>query len=318
VDSGFLSLVNEFLSLSNTYDTEAMRALQEKFEKYLKENKDTADKQIENTINLLKGLINYEETNNIKSSYELILPMLTNLEFGTNMELLRGNYNRKLLIMSISICKSHEQALQFLNAIEDGFVFYPKGKEVEEYYKRNMYIHITDRLLYAKGLEILSEEEVAEVEELFEEYMEKAKILCVNRKYVASLSILFAREGLFHGDKDILDSGTHLARSRRESKLLNYLDRSLNQYRALPTLIDDPLTEKEKFGILLRELRLARKTNLEDFAKMAGLSPGTIRILEHGDDKVRPETLKKICETLGITEDYFKQDISIVYKKATE
>ena len=318
MDPRFLSLVNEFLSLEHTYDTEVMRALQEKFEKYLKDGKDTADKQIENTIYLLKGLINFEETNNIKSSYKLILPMLNNLEFGMNMELIRGNYNRKLLIMSIPICESYEQAFRFLNAIEDNFVFYSKGADVEENFKRRMYIRITNRLLRAKGFEQLSEEELAEVEELFTEYAKKAKMLCVDTKYFNYFAILAAREGLFYGQKDTIDSGLYLARSRREAKLNNYLDRSLNQYRALPTLIDDPLTEKEKFGIMLRELRLAREINLEDFAKMTGFSPGTIRILEHGEDKVRPETLKKICETLGITEDYFKRDISIVYKKATE
>ena len=314
----FLALVNEFLSLSHTYDTEAMRALQEKFEKYLKDNKDTEDKQIENTIYLLKGLINFEETNNIKSSYELILPMLNNLEFGTNMELIRGNYNRKLLIWSIPICESYEQALQFLNAIEDNFLLYPKGKEVEEKFKRRMYIRITNRLLHAKGLEKLSEEELNEVERLFAEYVKKAKMLCVDRDKLKALAILLAREGLFYGEKDTLDSGTYLARSRRESKLQDYLDKDLGNFRALPTLLKEPLNEKEKFGVLLRELRLARKTNLEDFAKMSGFSAGTIRKLEHGEDKVRPDTLKKICEALGITEDYFKQDISIVYKKATE
>ena len=307
-----------FLNLDSTYDVELMQEIQKAFEKYLKTNADTKYKTLENTIHLLKGLINYEETNNIQSSYELILPMLTNLEFGTNMELIKGNYNRKLLILSIPICKNYKQSFEILNAIENNLELYPKATEVEESFKRNMYIQITDRLLHAKGLEDLSENELNEVEALFKKYVKKAKILCVDEKYFTRLAILIAREGLFNGKRETMETGTYMARARRESKLQAYLDKSLCEYRVLPTLINEQLTEKEKFGIMLRDLRLGRKLSIGEFAGMISLSPGTIRAFEYGMDFPRLPTLERICEAFDITEDYFKQDISIVYKKATE
>ncbi|MCL2592330.1 MAG: helix-turn-helix domain-containing protein [Defluviitaleaceae bacterium] len=313
-----LELKNQFLMLDNTYEIDKIVDMKEKFEKYLKHNEDSELKSIENTIYLLKGLINFEETNDIQSSYKLILPMLTNLEFGTSTELIKGNYNRKLLIMCIPICESYEQALQFLNAIEANFVFYPKGAEAEETFKRYMYIRITNRLLHAKGLENLSEEDLNEVERLFAEYVKKAKILCVDRDKFKALSILIAREGLFYGEREAIETGTYMARALREARLQDYLDKGLDQFRALPTLLDGSLTEKEKFGIILRNLRLSRKVSIGEFAGMISLSPGTIRAFEYGAELPRPYTLEKICTALGITEDYFKQDISVFYKKAME
>ncbi|MCL2592474.1 MAG: helix-turn-helix domain-containing protein [Defluviitaleaceae bacterium] len=307
-----------FLTLNSTYDVELMQEIQEAFEKYLKTDEDSEFKTLDNTIHLLKGLINYEETNNIKSSYELILPMLYNLEFGKNIERLKFNYNRKLLIFSISICNDYRQSLGILNAIENSLELYPEGKEAEEGFKRDMYIRITNRLLHAKGLEKLSKNELIEVEALFKKYVKKAKILCVDEEYFNCLSILIAREGLFNGKKETMETGTYMARALRESRLQAYLDKSLCEYRALPTLIDEPLTEKEKFGIMLRDLRLGRKLSIGEFAGMISLSPGTIRAFEYGMDFPRLPTLERICEAFDITEDYFKQDISIVYKKATE
>ncbi|MCL2611556.1 MAG: helix-turn-helix domain-containing protein, partial [Defluviitaleaceae bacterium] len=153
---------------------------------------------------------------------------------------------------------------------------------------------------------------------LFKEYVKKAKILCVDEEYFTCLSILIAREGLFNGKRNTIETGTYMARGLRESRLQDYMDKNLNQFRALPTLLDEPLTEKEKFGILLRDLRLGRKLSIGEFAGMISLSPGTIRAFEYGMDFPRLPTLERICEAFGITEDYFKQDISIVYKKATE
>ena len=181
-----------------------------------------------------------------------------------------------------------------------------------------MYVRMTNRLLHAKGLENLSKNELNEVEALFKKYVKKAKILCVDTEYLSCTAILIAREGLFNGKRETMETGTYMARGLRESKLQAYLDKSLCEYRALPTLMDEPLTEKEKFGILFRDLRLGRKLSIGEFAGMISLSPGTIRAFEYGMNFPRLPTLEKICETLGITEDYFKQDISIVYKKATE
>ncbi|MCL2611265.1 MAG: hypothetical protein FWE02_06275, partial [Defluviitaleaceae bacterium] len=75
-------LRREFLDLKDTYDVETMQELQNKMEKYLETYKDTEFKTLENTIYLLKGLINQAKTDDTSISYELILPMLENLEFG--------------------------------------------------------------------------------------------------------------------------------------------------------------------------------------------------------------------------------------------
>jgi hypothetical protein len=52
------------------------------FQIYLSKHKDNEHKHIENTICVIKALIDYSLNCFLKSDYEIILPMLEYLEFG--------------------------------------------------------------------------------------------------------------------------------------------------------------------------------------------------------------------------------------------
>ena len=311
-------LRRQFLDLKSTYEIKPMQELQKKMEKYLKTNKDTEFKTLENTIYLLKGLINYIKTEDISSSYKIILPMLESLEFGTEEYLIKGNYNRKLLEFSIPICEDYNQSIRLINAVERSLKVYPEDDNTEEDFKRSMYKRMTERLLNAKAFENLSKEELIKVEWLFKEYIIKARALCADVYNSDSYSILLVREGLFYGDRSIIDIGTYMARGIKKPELYAIIENYLDRFLTMPALSKAEPTTHERFGLKLRKLRSEKGVKLGELSKATGVASGTLRMLEFGEDRVKPPTLKKICEALGVDENYFSEEISNLDKEAAE
>ena len=54
-----------------------------------------------------------------------------------------------------------------------------------------------------------------------------------------------------------------------------------------------------EMGARLRELRLARGLGVRAVARRAGLSPGTVSLLEHAKRRVRASTLRRLAEVLA-------------------
>ncbi|MCL2592221.1 MAG: helix-turn-helix transcriptional regulator [Defluviitaleaceae bacterium] len=311
-------LRKQFLDLKWTYNVEIMQELQGKMEKYLESYKDTEFKTLENTIYLLKALINQAETDDTSTSYKLALPMLENLEFGDDDYLLQFNYTRKLLEFSIPICEDYNQSLRLIKAVERNLDRYPEDDNTEEDFKRSMYIRMTGRLLNAKAFENLSKEELIKVEWLFKEYIIKARALCADVYNSDSYSILLVREGLFYGDRSIIDIGTYMARGIKKPELYAIIENYLDRFLTMPALSKAAPTIHERFGLKLRKLRSEKGVKLGELSKATGVASGTLRMLEFGEDRVKPPTLKKICEALGVDENYFSEEISNLDKEAAE
>jgi len=302
-----IELREKFLSLQSNSDVETMQRMQEELEKYLRDNEGTEFKTLDNTIRLLKGLINYTETNNIHSSYELIFPMLNDLEFGANMERIKCNYNRKLLIFSISICKDYKQSIELINALDKNFDLYPKDEVIEDDFKTFMYINMTERLLYAKAFENLSNEKIEEVTMLFKKYIRKAKGLCAETNRLNWQIILLSRENMFFGNMEGVSEALHISHGIRESSIYRLrLYKELEQF-ASSTLFSQEYEENvtRKVGERFRLERSENGLTITDISKISGLSIGLIEAIENGKNGISIGKLARLAKVLGLELKYF-------------
>jgi len=199
MDLQMKTLRRSFLKLGSNYDVEYMENLQKGFEEYLESYEDTSDKKMENTVHLLKALINYIKTDHIPSSYEFLSPVAHNLEFCKNVGYLKlkANYNKSLSIASISICKDYKQAFCIVENLHKIFESYPIDGELQDKTLATAYINFADRLLYAKAFEEHSEEELTEITKLFNRFADKGKALCEKLDKLNWFAILLVKESLF-------------------------------------------------------------------------------------------------------------------------
>ena len=170
-------LKQRFVNLEGNYDIVNMRTLQTDLEDYLDNHEDNFNKDIENTLYLVKSCLNYALTDDIVSSYDLALPMLTNLEFGSDIEKLQNKYNKALLTGSIFVCKDYKQSFELVEAIEKSLEVYPVDTNLKEDFLMWAYANYAEMLLNTKYFVKLSESELLEVEEEFYKYSEIVKEL---------------------------------------------------------------------------------------------------------------------------------------------
>ena len=79
--------------------------------------------------------------------------------------------------------------------------------------------------------------------------------LCVDVENSGLYSILLVREGLFYGDKDIINVGAYMARGVKKAEVHEIIENYLDRFLTLPALSKTELTNNEKFGLKLRKLR---------------------------------------------------------------
>jgi len=174
-DNLIFELRGRFINLPSNHDIDKMRALQTDCEDYLATNEDNEYKHIENTIHILKSLIDYHLNDNRKSAYEKILPMLENLEFGEKIGLFESDYNRNLLVYSIFLAKDYKQANTILNIIEKSFEAYPVKESLKAEYMICSYINFIEILLHSKLCGKTTDIEVGEIKVLYGRAVEEVK-----------------------------------------------------------------------------------------------------------------------------------------------
>jgi len=174
-DELIFELRGHFISLGDNHDVEKMKSLQIDCENYLANNEDNEHKHIENTIHILKALIDYILNDNLKSAYEKALPMFENLEFGKKIELFESPYNRLLLIHGITLSKNYKQANTILKAIEASYGTYPVKESLKADNLSAAYLNFIENLLYSKFYAKPTPKAREETQNLFKETVDKAR-----------------------------------------------------------------------------------------------------------------------------------------------
>ena len=273
------SLRARFLSLTDTADINKMTELQRDFQKYLKTNEDNEYNQCINTINVLKALIKYEETYDGTRAYHLVKPMLVDFEFGKKIEYLEGNYNKKLLIMSISVSGSFRQAIQIVEDLEKSFEIYPTTQEVENEFRVFTYINFTSKLLYDKTTIRHTPEEALRMQKLFVQYMARARQFCEKMGKEDWLAILNFRSGLFFDNSEMLSHGMYLARSAEEHEIYKSFHRDFDMHVDMQ---DMRKTLAKNVGKRIRGEREDRGLSVSELAKFIEVSPNALTQFEQG------------------------------------
>ena len=284
-----------FLSLTNTFDVNKMTELQRDFQKYLKANEDNEYNQYVNTIHVLKALIKYEETYDGTRAYHLVKPMLVDFEFGKKIEHLKSNYNKKLLIMSISVSGSFRQAIQIVEDLEKSFKIYPTEQEDE--LRVNTYINFTSKLLYDKTTIRHTPEEALRMQKLFVQYMARARQLCEKMGKEDWLAILNFRSGLFFDDSEMLSHGMYLARKAEEHKIYKDFRKEFEMH------VDVQAMRKalaKNVGKRIRGEREDRGLSVSELAKFIEVSASALTQFEQGKRDINLGSLLVISYLFNI------------------
>jgi len=289
-------LMERFRSLTGNRDIKELNSLKKDIEAYLKNYEDDADQKIENTLYLIKAWINYRLTDDLKSSYALVSPLLENLKFDN----LKSNYNKMLLIGSIVVCKDYKQALEIVLRLGESVSKPSINESIKIAVNIHAYSNFTEILLNTKFFSELSTEEEDEVDSLFSEYCEKAKNLCVSEEYLGLCHVTELKEGIFYKDKKLQDRAMKLANEHAEDEILKAVEDDLDKYKVVGAIINTQAFNK-KIGNRIRSERKLRKISTADFAKMIGLSVGALSVLERGERSTTPEKLLHMAQIFGIT-----------------
>ncbi|MCL2610564.1 MAG: winged helix-turn-helix domain-containing protein [Defluviitaleaceae bacterium] len=215
-DNLIFELRARFINLNTSHDIEKMKSLQRDCEDYLANNKDNAHKHIENTIHMLKALIDYNLHDNRKSAYEKIIPMLENLQFGEKTGLFESCYNRNLLVYSISLAKDYKQANLILNIIIKSFEAYPVKESLKMEYIACSYINFAENLIYSNLYDEHTSEEKAKIKNLFKEIYEKTRKILFEEDREDLLVLLSIKEITFYSINSSLKTGEELNEIRKK------------------------------------------------------------------------------------------------------
>ena len=197
-------------------DIKLMRDLKEDFEDYLKNNKDNEHKHIENSIYALEALIDYNIRDNRKSAYQLILPMLENLEFGENIELTKSNYNKCLLFFCITLNENYKKAQIIVKTLEKSVETYDTKENLKLKVLSSAYINLAENMLNTNIYDKMEDEERKELTALFAETCDKARKMLFENKMYSLLSILTLKESVFYSKNDTPDDIERIKRLRKK------------------------------------------------------------------------------------------------------
>ena len=193
-DNIILELKRRFLKLQFNDGIEEMKSLQTDYENYLSSNEDNEYRHIENTIYVLKALIDYNLNDNRQSAYEKALPMFENLSFGEKIELTKNNYNKFLLTQGITLSKSYVQAKIILDTLEKSVEKYPVSKGVRHDVLVTSYVNFIEVLVSSKFCSQTTDRAVEEIKMLFFKVLEKAKKIILEEDRLEILASLTIKE----------------------------------------------------------------------------------------------------------------------------
>ena len=280
-----------------------MKALQKELEYYLENYEDNADKDIENTLHLIKSWINFYLTDDLVSSYNLVLPMLTNLEFGARIESTKSNYSRVLLVDCIFVCRDYKQAFEILQIIEKSLESYPSISHVKEKLLMCAYANYTEMLLNTKYFAEISKEEELEIEKIFFEYSIKVKELSEQTLLHNIGFIMMLREGYFK-NKTAFKASREITRNKLrtdEEKELELAITKTNSKKDLIDLVSETPEFKKRIGLKIRAERLARNMSISELAGKADIKESFLESVERGDRGITIEKLVLFADIFGIT-----------------
>jgi len=197
------TLMKEYLAI-NVNSATALQALQKDAENYLVVN--GHDNEIKNLLHTVKALIHCLLTDDMKASYELVYPMLDDLEFCKYLQIMEyahssvsETFHLAMLTDALTVCIDLEKALYMTNALEKWLVAY-KEKEPANYdiLISGIYTNIAQVLLYSKYFsEDWHEKYIAE----FDKYISLAMDLSYKSERYSQCEMNKLRKYIFYKGK---------------------------------------------------------------------------------------------------------------------
>ena len=296
-------LMDRFLDLRDNLNIRQLQSFQEDLEEYLNNYEDSLDKRIENTCHLVKSWINYRKTDELESSYELVLPMLMNLEVDTTLKYTENNYNKWLLVVSVGVCKDYNRALQIVKILEKSLEVYPTEKRRENRVKIYAYVNLMEVLSNTKRNNPISGDGCREIEDLFSTYAEKAKKLCREIDMYDMYAIITFNESNLY-NIPIQDKESITESIFEEDVFCEEAKNASSESEVISIMLDGS-NYKKKIGARIRREREALRMSLEELAGMVGISSAFLGLIERGNRGVKIDKLARFADIFGLTVNDF-------------
>jgi hypothetical protein len=216
-------LIKRFLNLQGNHQLKELSELQNDLEVYLQRQDDI---QLSNIHRTIQALLNCGETDNLDSTYAIIAPVLNHLsekEEAWSLDEIR-------IIMFIANYMDNFEEAYLLT--KESLMQLERFKEESLYsrIKTALYVNLTSRLLRAKYCDAHYAAQKKEIDEIFDEFIEKSLILCKENNRLDGFAYSLIRKGLFMEDQIALYAGQEMLRLLNNPNLCQLAEQDIKKY----------------------------------------------------------------------------------------
>jgi len=291
-------LIETFFLLGGNHEKDKLKKLQVKLKSCAPDDENIA--QIIDILILFKMYEASYKYNDFDTSQAIVKPILSRLMNTDSWNL----YDIRILVRVIGYPKTykdaHELAQKALSLLEQ-YVDHERYHHI----KRSIHFNISYRLLRARyfDIELVEDEDIAELDKLFNEHIEKALSMCKEKDLKLEEAALLIRRGVYEKDYDLIDANLETIKQFGERAAHKMMQDEVNDYNAY---VGDAISAKQfnvMIGRNIKKLRELRCMTQRELARRVDLAPITLNHIEIGHRSAASHKLFLISHALNVKVD---------------
>jgi len=236
------------------------------------------DQQIKNALQIVEIWTSESQDNDFDTSCDLADPILQSLlKDESKWDINDIKTLAIVLDYAGTYVKVHELAEKLLNRLEDF-----RREERYDNIRLAIYTNVTLRLLRGKYFESHDLVPPKQLEEWFDEYIDKGLDLCVIINAQLEKAVFHIRKGLFHQDDDLISRGFYRLKELGEEEVFRILKDAANQFSFFEGIKMSKLQSDKIIGGNIRRIRTEAGMTMRELAGMTDLTIPYISSVENG------------------------------------
>ena len=233
-------LIHCYCNMNSNQNVEGLQTLQKELEAFLANE---YDREVQNTLHTVRALIHFNLTDDIDASYELLRPMLVDLDYGLAVKLDSANpfiksdwdnfYHAIMLIDSIMICKEFAKATMMIKHLETELKIYTDKRDFDSL-MQGLHSGAVMSMLYSKYFEEnLSVEEKQLLDAEFKRHSKIALKLCTDNNWKIAYILNVIRDGIFNRNAEIVTSNMKQLKELGKDSIYRAMELEIKKYNLI-------------------------------------------------------------------------------------
>ena len=244
--------------------------------------------------------------NDFASLQKIIAPLLERLGNAESLSF----FDTRLLVQTVGYAQTYKQVQKLAKKALQSLEQYNGEKT---HLKLVVHLNIAVRLLQMHYYDIEDMDSYDDtLSEMFDEHVGKVSAICTQGDFPLYKAVMLIRKGLFEQDYDVIDENLTILRNSGNKAVWKMMQDEVNKYNAYAGNAISVEQFNRLVGHNLKKLRKLRGISVEDFAKMVGVTPPYIRLIERGMRGMLTHKMYKMANILNVKWEMFFQDTSAV------